>query len=507
MKKSLSFFLTLNVWIILAVAVVLRLPNLGGSFWLDEAAQALESTRPFNQQLQIAEDFQPPLLHLLVHFAAQVSQTEVWLRIWGALLPGLVTIYATYKIAEVVFSKKVAVVAALLLATSSFHIFYSQELRPYSLSAALAALSWLLLVRVCYSKKEFSGKYILGYTLATALGLYSTYLYPFVVLSQASYIFWKERQYLKPYVLSTVIAGLLFIPWVPYLLEQLHVGQNLRQSLPGWEAVVSIPQLKSLPLTFGKFLFGVLNIEITSFFIITTGIFLISICFAVWRIRQLHLSFYRSRELALLTCWLLLPLIVSWLTSFILPIVQPKRLLYLLPAFYMSAVAVVLQSTLLQYKQKTIHLLLQQTIAPLAIAILFLLNITSLIAYSTNPLYQRENWRLLHQQILERYPRESVVVFAFDAAFAPWQWYDDGSYPVVATGSLTTASQGEVTEQLKKTSDYSYILVFDYLRDLTDRERKIETALQDLGFSEREVFGLPGIGFVRVFARQDGVLS
>jgi hypothetical protein len=38
--------------------------------------------------------------------------------------------------------------SAFLLATSSFHIFYSQELRPYSLPAMIAAISWWIVLQL-----------------------------------------------------------------------------------------------------------------------------------------------------------------------------------------------------------------------------------------------------------------------------------------------------------------------------------------------------------------------
>jgi len=164
------------LWLILIFALLLRLPLLTGCFWLDEAAQALESVRPFSQQLEIINDFQPPLLHYLVHFAAKVTITEWWLRLWGALIPGLVTIWATIKLGEKLFNKQVGLTAGLLLATSSFHVFYSQELRPYSLPAMWAMLSTLLLFKKDFSWWQFAG--------ITILGLYSSYLYPFLLLPQ-----------------------------------------------------------------------------------------------------------------------------------------------------------------------------------------------------------------------------------------------------------------------------------------------------------------------------------
>jgi len=98
------------LWVILLVALVLRLPLLTGSFWLDEAAQALESIRPLAQQTDITGDFQPPLFHYLIHFAVQASRAEWWLRLWGSLIPGIITVWATYQL-----SKKLCAAAGHLL--------------------------------------------------------------------------------------------------------------------------------------------------------------------------------------------------------------------------------------------------------------------------------------------------------------------------------------------------------------------------------------------------------
>ena len=77
----------LPLLLILLLALILRLPHLNDSFWLDEAAQVLESLRPLNQQLQIKDDFQPPLLHLITFLSLKVAQSEWWLHLTGALLP------------------------------------------------------------------------------------------------------------------------------------------------------------------------------------------------------------------------------------------------------------------------------------------------------------------------------------------------------------------------------------------------------------------------------------
>ena len=131
--------------IVIILAAALRIPQLGGSFWLDEAAQVLESARPMSQQLNIRDDFQPPLLHLILHFALYISKEEWWLRTIGAVVPGLLSILGTMLIAKHLLPKPQqlggSVFVGLLLATNSFHLFYSQELRQYALPTALAVWS------------------------------------------------------------------------------------------------------------------------------------------------------------------------------------------------------------------------------------------------------------------------------------------------------------------------------------------------------------------------------
>src|SRR5258708_3247127 len=170
-----------QMFCILLLALGLRLPFLNGSFWLDEAAQALESARPFSQQLNITDDFQPPLIHLLIHFLLAVSRNECCLRSGAALGPGIITIWATYQMGQKLWNKNTGLAAAVLLSTSSFHVFYSQELRPYALPAMLATLSWLCLVHMM---KKNNLRMLVCYSILTGVGFYSSYLYPFLWISQ-----------------------------------------------------------------------------------------------------------------------------------------------------------------------------------------------------------------------------------------------------------------------------------------------------------------------------------
>jgi len=488
------------IFIILAFGFFWRLPLLTGSFWLDEAAQALESDRPLSQQLQIRDDFQPPLLHLLVHFELLISRSEWWLRLGASFIPGLLTIFVTYKIGEKIANKQVGLLAAFLLSSSSFHVFYSQELRPYALPAFLASLSWLILIHLTDHKKTIDKKKLFCFFLVTSAGLYTSYLYPFLLMAQISYVFFFHKKIFVSILSVTVAAGMTFLPWLPSFLGQLQAGQSLRQNLPGWQEVVSFDQLKSLLLIFGKFSFGVLDLQSNLFFLATSCFFISAI--GILFLPQLKKMFKDSEHPPILfLSWLVLPIAFAWLISFFVPVLQPKRVLYCLPAFYLFL------SWLIFYKHPSSKIFFK-VLPILLITVLVSINIFSSIAYFTQAKYQREDWRGLHQDIVNRYSSpKSIAVFAFPAPFAPWQWYDDETFATFATGELTTDATTSI-QNSQQLTEFRYILIFDYLRDLTDPQNKVLTQLTQYGYHEVDrITPSTSLGFVRIYAKSSDVVG
>lgn len=123
---------------ILVVALVLRLPGLGESLWYDEMwSTRVSLATPELVVRTIAGDVHPPF-YLIVMFA--------WIHVFGdseisvRLLPlasGLVTIVLAARLAQACAGPIAGTTAALVLALSPVHIWYSQEARHYSLLLTL----------------------------------------------------------------------------------------------------------------------------------------------------------------------------------------------------------------------------------------------------------------------------------------------------------------------------------------------------------------------------------
>ena len=487
-------------WLIF-LALILRLPLLDGSFWLDEAAQALESARPFSLQLDIIPDFQPPLLHYILHFAMYLSKTEWWLRLVGALIPSLIAIVATHKLATKLFNQKTANLSTLLLATSSFHIFFSQELRPYSLAAMWAALAFLQLHSFILSKKP-SNSQPPWLIIINILGLYSSYLYPFVILAQLLLVLLFNRKLIKKFSISLLLVAATFLPFLPIFLKQLQAGQQLRSNIPGWEYVVSHPQLEALPLTFGKFIFGVINLQLNLTFILITVVIL-----ALSLILFAHIHKHsKETHNKLISWWFLLSLIsaltlIPWLFSFLIPVVQPKRLMFVQPLLYIFFAGLITQSKEIKQTALTV-------IAHTFFIMLMAINLFGTHQYYTQPKLQRENWRELVIYSKARLPNsgQTIAVFAFDGPFAPWRWYTKNHFDTFSVGKKTPSTMLETQELIKPIFEYQFVVLFDYLRDLTDSNDLLPSAIESFGYEEFEVIDYPNIGFVRVYAKDKHLL-
>lgn len=481
----------LAVLCVAILAIAWRVPLLNGSFWLDEAAQALESARPWSQQLQIRDDFQPPLLHVMLHFALYGGRSEAWLRTIGAVIPGVLSVVGVMAIGKVLHSPKVGVLAGLLLATSSFHTFFSQELRPYALPTAFAVWSWWVVF--WKEKRSWSSSDFIAYWLLTLGGLYSSYLYPFVFFGQLAFVGLGQFEWKKAWQLGIVpVLGML--PWLPSFYGQLQAGQLLREQLPGWEDVVSFPVMKALALTGAKFLYGPLDVEPTWPFALPVLILALMGGSLVVMARHKAISFGRVGRVLL--WWVGASVVAACLVSLVIPVIQPKRILWLLPAVYL---VVAMVTSLRPATALKSQFFFPRFYAALFAGLFLTINITSSYAYWTTPRLQRENWRELFATLSQRFPENSTLaVFSFPAPFASWEWYNQDHFENRSTGRLLLTQPNDA-RPIEPLAPAQTVLVFDYLRTLTDPEDQLLTYIESQGYRQRDVIDYPNIGFVRMY--------
>jgi hypothetical protein len=167
---------------VLALAVVARFATLGlQSFWFDEAytpVHVLHSGLGATVRAMVHTENNPPLWYVLVWAWSRVFGTGVVALRSLSALAGVGTVVAAWAIGREIGSRRTAIVLGTIVAVNPLFVWYSQEARPYSLFALLAAVSLLFFLRAW---RRPSPRALAGWSLASALALLTHYFAAFLV--------------------------------------------------------------------------------------------------------------------------------------------------------------------------------------------------------------------------------------------------------------------------------------------------------------------------------------
>jgi uncharacterized membrane protein len=216
---------------IFILGAALRAYHLGTqSLWIDELEEGHTARAALPRLLEYvqADAGGTPLDYLGVKLTTTVfGAGTIGTRLW-AFTMGCLAIVLIFFVARAWFKSTAAsLAAALLLALSPFHIYYSQEARPYALSV-VALLVLLLLFHNALERRDWTGWLLFGAGLGVAL--YAHYFLAVLVvpagLTLAAYRVreWRRNgsEALK-FVAAVALAALIFSPWILYSsLGQLH---------------------------------------------------------------------------------------------------------------------------------------------------------------------------------------------------------------------------------------------------------------------------------------------
>lgn len=226
----------LFMWLALAIlllAAAARFYRLGAqSLWVDEGIAYAHSLRSLPELI--------PLLQRNVHTPAYFALLGLWedaagasefsLRVLSAFF-SLISVAWTYALGRRLFHPTAGLAAAAFVALNSFSVYYAQEARMYAMLAAVAGGSMWLYVGLRRGRRLTGAAITLG--LLNGLGLYTHLAYSLVMLAQAAlalpWLLNRQRAWrrLLAYVCSSIIAIILFLPWLPTAISQVFAQPNL----------------------------------------------------------------------------------------------------------------------------------------------------------------------------------------------------------------------------------------------------------------------------------------
>ena len=205
------------LWPILVLALLLRLPRLNRSLWIDEVYSiSMRGSMSFVEIITTTTDPHPPLYYLTLH---------TWMLLFGdspiaarslSLLFGIASIAAVYFLAHELYDQQTGLITALLISLSAFHIQYSQTARMYSMLFLFGVLSILFYTR-CLQDHSFENR--LGYVIATVPMLLTHPYGSLVLLGQLFHLAARlartsDREGLRQWLGTETLTIVPFVPWL-----------------------------------------------------------------------------------------------------------------------------------------------------------------------------------------------------------------------------------------------------------------------------------------------------
>lgn len=470
------------IWYILTLGLILRLISLNQSLWLDEAINVM-ATQHFSfigmiTQYAVA-DFHPPGFFIILWPWVKLFGTgEVAVRIPSVIF-GIITIYLVYLLGKKIYSKYLGLIAALLLAVNPLHIYYSQEARMYSLAALAVILSVYLWTKVLKEEKV-NMLFIIASNLLVFSSDYVAYL---IFPAQFIYLIIFKREKVMMWLKSLLASLLIGSWWLPIFFKQLSTGSIAAANLPTWKFVVGGFDIKSVPLTFIKFIIG--RISLADKFIYYSLLVPVCILFLFLILRSLR---FAKDIIYLFIIWLVVPIILATLVSFILPIYSYFRLIFTLPAFLL-----LIALGIISFKSKLRYLFL---------SVVFLILFFSSVVYLFNNTYQREDWKGLVSFFRTIDPKDQIL-FESSGTLPPFDYYAKGE--LNAKGALkdfpakTDADLIDLNSDLRNVKN---VFLVNYLIDISDSGRLVAKKLDQLGYVQSEILNFNGVGFVYHYVRK-----
>ena len=234
-KELLSITDKVFLSVILLIAASLRLYHLDSVPFMHDEFSALSRTSydSFSELIQqgIKIDSHPAGTQLFLYYMVKLfGWNEFWLKLPFALM-GIASVFLIFKIGQQWFNTNVGLISAAFVTVSELFLFYSQLIRPYSSGLFCVLLFVYYWNRMLFIDEKPSVKVCVGFALSAFLSsqMHNFSLAQAGLIYLAGLLFLKKdnKLQIKAYLLSGVVALILFLPTSPIFYHQLFVNGGI----------------------------------------------------------------------------------------------------------------------------------------------------------------------------------------------------------------------------------------------------------------------------------------
>lgn len=222
-------FTILGILLITIIGAILRLICIDkdGGLWNDEYVSWAIASIPFGKGFikGIFSQCHMPFYYLYLKFYNVISSNETFLRI-SSVIPGVLSIPVMYFVGREK-SKVTGFACLIFTAFSSLLIYYSQEVRFYSLLFLFSALSLYFTFKVI---KKPQKRFLSGLLLSNFLIIFTHTIGFVYVFFNVLYVSYKLRKLYKKFIKYTwIISAVSLTAVLPLLIKILFLTNSMSQ--------------------------------------------------------------------------------------------------------------------------------------------------------------------------------------------------------------------------------------------------------------------------------------
>jgi hypothetical protein len=386
---------------IIIFAAILRIYHIDfQSIWIDEIHTMVESNPKLEYDkfydIMLFREQMPHLYFLITRVITFVFGHSVFVVRMISAIIGVVSVYCIYLLGKVLYSKKTGIIAASLLSVNYFHIWYSQEARPYILLCLFTILSFY---RLIIFLRNYNLKNSIFYAFFAVLMINTHFFALFVLVAQIIIIGFlmldKPKQERIPFFKKSVISGILILLlWLPSVKIFLIVAKI--------NSFWIQPPTSEVYTQLFKDLFG--GAESVLFLVL-----ILSIYYFIKVFQTKHFGRIAENKnvfgFFILTIWIFTTLYIPFLRSYLdIPMIISRYFISVLPAIVLI-LAIAITKIKQTYLQKTIWILF------------IILSLTDLLAvkkYYTTP--SKTQYEQITKQIIKKNTNKALIV-------STWAWH------------------------------------------------------------------------------------
>ncbi|HYG74710.1 MAG TPA: glycosyltransferase family 39 protein [Planctomycetota bacterium] len=234
--------------VLVSVYALLRFWNASTQcLWVDEVYSVQFGRQSWSMLIdQVADDIvHPPLFYMAMHFwIAAGGESVTWLRLFPILwsLAALAPFFGICRQLEIRSSTRNT--ALFLIAVNSYLVYYSQEVRMYSMLLCVSLCSLYLFLRFIQPARP--QRWITLSLFAVNLLLVYTHYYGCLfVATEFLYVLLFRRTKLASFFVSCAVVGICYLPWAMLIRDAVAAHRGLDSNL-AWNARPGVLQIARL---------------------------------------------------------------------------------------------------------------------------------------------------------------------------------------------------------------------------------------------------------------------